>query len=243
MFGTFGGLGAPDRRPAPHAVPAERRRLLLRRRRPDGDPPARRPARRRRHAAARVALRAGRRDGTHRGDHLAAARGDRRRGRGGRRPRPRLLAGHPRAGDPSGRRAGRAARHPSGPGRCGPARHDVAGLVRDAGPRRRAAGTPPPGRRCSGPGRPSRRPRPRSAGCSPSRSSLVLGGIAFKLSLVPFHAWTPTTYAGSPTSRSRCSWPGSPRSRPSPRSWWSSRRSPSSVGPRWSPWPSSPSPA
>jgi len=27
---------------------------------------------------------------------------------------------------------------------------------------------------------------------------LVLGGIAFKLSLVPFHAWTPTTYAGSP---------------------------------------------
>jgi NADH-quinone oxidoreductase subunit N len=26
----------------------------------------------------------------------------------------------------------------------------------------------------------------------------VLGGIAFKLSLVPFHAWTPTTYAGSP---------------------------------------------
>jgi NADH-quinone oxidoreductase subunit N len=27
---------------------------------------------------------------------------------------------------------------------------------------------------------------------------LVLGGIAFKLSLAPFHAWTPTTYAGSP---------------------------------------------
>lgn len=27
---------------------------------------------------------------------------------------------------------------------------------------------------------------------------LVLGGVAFKLSLVPFHAWTPTTYAGSP---------------------------------------------
>jgi formate hydrogenlyase subunit 3/multisubunit Na+/H+ antiporter MnhD subunit len=26
----------------------------------------------------------------------------------------------------------------------------------------------------------------------------VLGGIAFKLSLVPFHARTPTTYAGSP---------------------------------------------
>jgi len=27
---------------------------------------------------------------------------------------------------------------------------------------------------------------------------LALGGIAFKLSLVPFHAWTPTAYAGSP---------------------------------------------
>ncbi len=27
---------------------------------------------------------------------------------------------------------------------------------------------------------------------------LVLGGLAFKLSLAPFHAWTPTTYAGSP---------------------------------------------
>ena len=27
---------------------------------------------------------------------------------------------------------------------------------------------------------------------------LVLGGIGFKLSLVPFHAWTPTTYAGAP---------------------------------------------
>ncbi len=27
---------------------------------------------------------------------------------------------------------------------------------------------------------------------------LVLGGIAFKLSLAPFHAWTPTAYAGSP---------------------------------------------
>ncbi|HEU4329990.1 MAG TPA: proton-conducting transporter membrane subunit, partial [Lapillicoccus sp.] len=27
---------------------------------------------------------------------------------------------------------------------------------------------------------------------------LILGGIGFKLSLVPFHAWTPTTYAGSP---------------------------------------------
>lgn len=27
---------------------------------------------------------------------------------------------------------------------------------------------------------------------------LVLGGIAFKLSLAPFHAWTPTTYAGAP---------------------------------------------
>ena len=27
---------------------------------------------------------------------------------------------------------------------------------------------------------------------------LVLAGVGFKLSLVPFHAWTPTTYAGSP---------------------------------------------
>ncbi|MGI8716665.1 MAG: NADH-quinone oxidoreductase subunit N [Lapillicoccus sp.] len=27
---------------------------------------------------------------------------------------------------------------------------------------------------------------------------LVLGGIGFKLSLVPFHAWTPTAYAGAP---------------------------------------------
>lgn len=27
---------------------------------------------------------------------------------------------------------------------------------------------------------------------------LILAGLAFKLSLVPFHAWTPTTYAGAP---------------------------------------------
>lgn len=27
---------------------------------------------------------------------------------------------------------------------------------------------------------------------------LVLGGVGFKLSLVPFHAWTPTAYAGAP---------------------------------------------
>ncbi|HEY6742263.1 MAG TPA: proton-conducting transporter membrane subunit [Lapillicoccus sp.] len=43
-----------------------------------------------------------------------------------------------------------------------------------------------------------------AAGSTPQRALLalavvlVLGGIAFKLSLVPFHAWTPTTYAGSP---------------------------------------------
>jgi NADH-quinone oxidoreductase subunit N len=43
-----------------------------------------------------------------------------------------------------------------------------------------------------------------AASSTPQRSLLalavvlVLGGIAFKLSLVPFHAWTPTTYAGSP---------------------------------------------
>lgn len=28
--------------------------------------------------------------------------------------------------------------------------------------------------------------------------ALVLGGVGFKLSLVPFHAWTPPTYAGAP---------------------------------------------
>ena len=57
-----------------------------------------------------------------------------------------------------------------------------------------ATGSPVLGRR---PGA-SRRPRPPSAGCSALAVVLVLGGIAFKLSLVPFHAWTPTTYAGSP---------------------------------------------
>ena len=39
---------------------------------------------------------------------------------------------------------------------------------------------------------PGGRPSPGSARCSPSP------GIAFKLSAVPFHLWTPDTYAGAP---------------------------------------------
>ena len=40
---------------------------------------------------------------------------------------------------------------------------------------------------------------------------VVIAGIGFKLSLVPFHAWTPEAYDGAPC-RSPPSWPASPRS-------------------------------
>ena len=34
--------------------------------------------------------------------------------------------------------------------------------------------------------------------CSPLGAGLFLVGLAFKLSLVPFHAWTPDVYEGAP---------------------------------------------
>jgi NADH-quinone oxidoreductase subunit N len=66
---------------------------------------------------------------------------------------------------------------------------------------------------------------------------LALAGIGFKLSLVPFHAWTPEAYDGA-RCRSRRSSPAPPRSRrwPPCSSWC--RRSP-----RWGRRCSAPSPA
>ena len=52
--------------------------------------------------------------------------------------------------------------------------------------------------------------------------ALTATGLAFKLSIAPFHQWTPDVYQGAPT-RSPPSWQWRPRRRPSPSSRASSR--------------------
>ena len=156
-----------------------------------------------RHAAAGLAggaRRAAARTGGRHGQ--PAAHRDRRRHRGRRGPRPRHLAGRARAGHPAGRGAGGAAR-----GTRRPSRGAVALLTTSlvsfahARPRRPPCGWPRPVEAFFD------ADAALAAAADPGRRAvlvlavvLALAGLGFKLSLVPFHAWTPEAYDGAPLS-------------------------------------------
>ena len=99
-----------------------------------------------------------------------------------------------------GRAGGAAAGRPGGAGRGDAAAHRDR-LARPAAARRRPCCTPPPVR-CTWTGWPPRwPPRGWTRGSRPWPGWArwwPLAGVAFKMSAVPFHLWTPDTYAGAP---------------------------------------------
>ena len=184
----------PRRRPCARCASRPGRRLPVDGRPDHGNAAGRHPARDRRGARPAPRRRAGPRDTTVTTALLLTAA----TGRSGRRrlARPRHLAGGPRARDGAARGARRAARHPHRrPRRADPARDlrltSFALLVLGSalwltatGDASFAADTVA------------------TAWADPERRvvlvlarAVLLSGLGFKLSLVPFHAWTPQAYS------------------------------------------------